>query len=329
LSFDFFYICIETEILLFLKIYHNISHFKVPHTVLTVGTFDGVHLGHQKLLEFLLYKSHQLSKESCILTFAPHPRQILFPLQSDLTLLTTLDEKLQLFEKTGIEHVIIQKFDQLFSKINSVEFIESILHKTLDINHLIVGYDHHFGSDRLNNIEIIKKTAEQFGITAEKHEAFNTDGTNISSTKIRNLLKAGEICSANRFLGYDYQITGRVAEGEKIGRQIGFPTANIEVSDTNKLIPADGVYAVEVTTDNLLYRGMLNIGKRPTFNGEKRTIEVHIFDFIGSIYGMNLTLYFKTFIRHERKFNSVDELINQLKIDKNTVENFFEGLILK
>jgi riboflavin kinase/FMN adenylyltransferase len=280
-------------------------------------------------LEHLRLKSRELSAESVVLTFNPHPRRILFPDETDLALLTTLEEKINQFDKAGIEHLIIHTFDSNFSKLKSSEFIEKILHNSLGIKHLLVGYDHHFGSDRLGNIDHIKLYGEKFGFTAEKCNAFNADGTNISSTKIRNLLKAGEIVSANQLLGYEYSITGKVTEGHKIGRQIGFPTANIQVSDSLKLIPSDGVYAVEVSFDKNIYRGMLNIGKRPTFDGLQRTVEVHIFDFIGTIYDKEITLRFKKYIREERRFNSSDELIIQLKKDKNTTENFFESLILK
>jgi riboflavin kinase/FMN adenylyltransferase len=296
---------------------------------LTVGTFDGVHRGHQKILEQLTFKSGELNGEPTVLTFDPHPRKLLFPGENNLLMLSTTEEKIELFERFGIEHLIIMKFDIELSKLNSQEFIEKILVQYLQIQHLIVGYDHRFGNDRMGNFETIRQYAEKFGFTAEKINALSSEGTNISSTKIRTLLAAGEITSANHLLGYDYSITGKVVEGYKIGRTIGFPTANIEISDSGKLVPADGVYAVEVSFENFSYGGMLNIGNRPTFNGTRKTIEVHIFDFIDTVYEKEITIRFKKFIRAERKFNSVEELIHQLKDDKNTTENYFESLILK
>ena len=307
-----------------LKIYRNIQDFKVENPVLTVGTFDGVHLGHKKFLSKLKEESEKINGESVVLTLYPHPRKILDPGFKDLFLLNTIDEKARLLENAGIKHLIIYPFTKEFASLSSCDFIEKILHKTLIVNKLIVGYDHRFGKDRQGNIDILRNCALPFNIEVKKVDAFMLNGETISSTKIRNAVLAGNIEKANICLGYDYSFSGKVVSGNKIGRKLGFPTANMDVH-FEKLVPKSGVYAVNVIISDIKYKGMINIGNRPTVDTYKyNTVEAHVFDFQGDLYGKEIKIIFKKYIRKERKFPNIDALKSQLEKDKFNVLAFLK-----
>ena len=301
-----------------MKIHHDLKNFKAENPVLTIGTFDGVHLGHQKVLSRLKSLAKKYNGESVVFTFYPHPRLITSPEESTLRLLTTLEEKTALFAESGIDHLIIFPFTKEFSKLSYSEFVKNILVNQINTHCLVVGYDHKFGKNREGGFEYLKKCADRYGFNIERLEALQMDATHISSTRIRNALQTGDIKMANRYLGYRFTLHGRVVEGNRIGRKIGFPTANVEASDVHKLIPGYGVYAVNIMLNEKSYGGMLNIGTRPTFNNnaDQRSIEVHIFDFSGDIYNKEITLIFEGKIRKEQKFSGPEALVEQLKKDK-------------
>ncbi len=304
-----------------MKIYHDISEFHVKNPVITIGSFDGVHLGHLKIINRLKEIAKQEGGESVIFTFYPHPRLVLFPEEGNLRLLTTLNEKIRLFEKAGIEHLIIFPFTKEFSELSYTDFVQNILVKKLKIKSLVVGYDHKFGKNREGDFEMLKSLSGTFNFKLEQLDVLLMDDINISSTKIRNALQDGNITRANKYLGYPFTLHGSVVEGQQLGRKIQFPTANIEASDPNKIIPGYGVYAVFVNFGKEKHMGMLNIGTRPTVNknADHRSIEVHIFDFNNDIYQKQIELEFIRKVRDEQKFGSIDELRLQLEQDKQTV----------
>lgn len=308
-----------------MNIYKNINNVKIKNPFVTVGTFDGVHLGHQHIFKRLKEISQQNDGESVVITFWPHPRMVLNHTDDTVLMINTIEEKIELIEQQGIDNFIILPFTKEFSQLSSREFIHDYLHKALAIKGLIVGYDHRFGRDRLGNFDILKECAIKYNFLIEKIDAFDINGENISSTKIRNILLNGEIENATGYLSRNFTISGKVTNGYKIGRNIGFPTANIAPDSPVKLIPKDGVYAVKVLIDNKTYNGMLNIGLRPTFNqnNNDKSIEVHIINFEGDIYGDSVKISFFKRIRNEMKFNSIDDLISQLKKDKEHVEKYF------
>ena len=288
--------------------------------MVTIGTFDGVHLGHQKVISKLKNFASDHGGESVIFTFYPHPRMVTNPNETNLRLLTTLAEKQKLFAESGIDHFIVYPFTRAFSELTYEEFVKQILVDRLKVHCLVVGYDHRFGKNREGSFEDLQKCAEKYGFEIEKLEALLIDQADVSSTLIRNALEQGAIEKANKYLGYNYTLHGTVVEGYRVGRKIGFPTANIEASDKYKLIPGYGVYAVKVIIDGQMYKGMLNIGVRPTFNknADNRSIEVHLFDFHNDIYNKEITLIFIGKIREEQRFNGIEELTEQLKKDKIT-----------
>ncbi len=300
------------------KIHSEINRFKAHKPVVTIGTFDGLHLGHQKVLNRLIDFARSHGGESVVFTFYPHPRLVIAPDETNLRLLTTLEEKKELFARSGIDHLIIFPFTKEFSQLTYSEFVEQILVKKMNTHCLVVGYDHRFGKNREGGFEYLQNCANKFGFEIEKLEVLLVDEAHVSSTHIREALEKGDVALANKFLGYQFTLHGTVVEGERVGRKLGFPTANIEASDPHKLIPGYGVYAVEVLLSGKKYGGMLNIGSRPTFNknADNRSIEVHIFDFSGDIYNKEITLVFAGKIRNEKKFSSVDALTEQLKKDK-------------
>ncbi|MFW5831048.1 MAG: bifunctional riboflavin kinase/FAD synthetase [Prolixibacteraceae bacterium] len=303
-----------------MKIHYDLKNFKAQKPVLTIGTFDGVHLGHRKVLTRLKQFAADYKGESVVFTFYPHPRLVTSPTESNLRLLTTPGEKIQLFAESGIDHLIIYPFTKEFSSLSYSEFVKNILVDKIKTHCLVVGYDHKFGKNREGGYEYLKKCAEQYGFKIEKLDALYIDNMNVSSSKIRTALQNGDIDTANKYLGYKFTIHGKVVQGNRIGRKIGFPTANIEVSDVHKIIPGYGVYAVTCLLNGNKYGGMLNIGTRPTFNknADKRSIEVHIFDFEGDVYSKEITLIFEGKIRDEQKFKGPEELADQLKKDKET-----------
>ncbi|TDO04952.1 bifunctional riboflavin kinase/FAD synthetase [Sunxiuqinia elliptica] len=311
-----------------MKVYRDVSQFNVAKPILTVGSFDGVHLGHRKVIDRLNEIAASKKGESVIFTFAPHPRVVLSPQQNDLRLLTTLDEKIELLEQAGVDHLIIFPFTKDFSELSYTDFVRSILVTQLGIDSLVVGYDHKFGKNRKGDFEMLKGLAMAFGFELEKLDVLLSDDVNVSSTKIRHALQEGDIARANKYLGYPFRLNGTVVEGQKLGRKIQFPTANIETSDPHKIIPGYGVYAVNVLVEGETYQGMLNIGTRPTINNnaDHRSIEVHIFDFDQDIYQKQLELKFLAKVREEQKFGSIDGLRSQLEQDKLDVRHLLKNL---
>lgn len=300
------------------KVHEDLKLFKAKNPVVTIGTFDGLHQGHQKVIRRLQDFATKHDGETVVFTFYPHPRLVTSPSENNLRLLTTLNEKIELFEKFGIDHLIIYPFDQTFAELTYQEFVKQILVDQINTHCLVIGYDHKFGKNREGGFEHLSKCASRYGFHIEKLDALSIEQENVSSTKIRKALQNGIIHLANEYLGYKFTLHGRVVQGEKVGRKLGFPTANIEASDKHKIIPGYGVYAVHILIDGTTYQGMLNIGIRPTFNknADNRSIEVHIFDFNRDIYNMEITILFHGKIRNEQKFNSVQDLIKQLEIDK-------------
>jgi riboflavin kinase/FMN adenylyltransferase len=300
------------------KLHTDINSFKAINPVVTIGTFDGVHLGHQKVIERLkqIAKKHQ--GESVIFTFYPHPRLVTSPKETNLRLLTTLEEKIKLFEKFGVDHLIVFPFNKEFSELTYNDFVKTILVDQLKTHCLVVGYDHKFGKNRAGGFEDLKKCANEYNFNIEKLGALSIEEDNVSSTKIRTALQNGTIKTANQYFGYKFALHGSVVSGKQLGRKLGFPTANIEASDPHKIIPGYGVYAVRTSVNGKQYNGMLNIGTRPTFNknADNRSIEVNIFDFEEDIYGKEVTLFFIDKIRDEQKFEGVEMLVKQLKLDK-------------
>ncbi|MDM8159148.1 bifunctional riboflavin kinase/FAD synthetase [Labilibaculum sp. K2S] len=301
-----------------MKIYTDLKDFSAINPVVTIGTFDGVHLGHRKVIRRLQELAQKVNGETVIFTFYPHPRLVLNTEDNGLRLINTLEEKKVLLEATGIDHLVVYPFTKEFSKLTYVEFVEKILVKQLGMKYLVVGYDHRFGHNREGKYEDLKIFADQLNFKIERQDVLNMDAINVSSTKIRNAIADGDIQMANKYLGYRFFIKGDVVNGKKLGHTIGFPTANIDPQESYKLVPKDGVYAVKVDVDDKRYLGMLNIGVRPTVNNQldNRSIEVHILDFDKDIYYKNITIHFYQRIRNEQLFASLDELKAQLALDK-------------
>jgi riboflavin kinase/FMN adenylyltransferase len=310
------------------KIHRDLTDFYAQNPVLTVGTFDGVHLGHRKIISRLHDLATAINGESVIFTFDPHPRKIVAPSETNLRLLTTLEEKIALFEQSGIDHLIIYPFTPEFAQLNYSEFVEQILVGQIHTQTLVVGYDHKFGKGRQGDFELLKNCADRLGFQIEKLDVLLMNESNISSTKIREAIQVGNFDIANAYLGYPFTLHGTVVEGQKLGRQIQFPTANIEASDPDKIIPGYGVYAVQAKVLNRTYLGMLNIGSRPTVNNnaDHRSIEVHLLDFDSDIYGEQLELIFHRKLREEQKFDSIDALKEQLAKDKIDTISFFQTI---
>lgn len=311
-----------------MKIHRDLNSFHAQNPVLTVGTFDGVHLGHRKIIARLHDLAKTINGESVIFTFDPHPRKVVAPDETNLRLLTTLEEKIGLFEQSGIDHLIIYPFTPEFAQLTYEEFVENILVGQIHTKLLVVGYDHKFGKNRKGDFEFLKNCGGRLGFQIEKLDALLMNETSISSTKIRDAIQCGDFETANAFLGYPFTLHGTVVEGQKLGRKIQFPTANVEASDPDKIIPGYGVYAVKVNVSDQTFRGMLNIGSRPTVNNnaDHRSIEVHIFDFESDIYGNPIEIVFFKKLREEKKFDSLDALKDQLAKDKTDTNNFFKQL---
>ncbi len=300
-----------------MKVYTNIKDFKdVKNPVVTTGTFDGVHLGHQKIISRLKEVAFKNNGETVLLTFYPHPRMVLYPEDNELKLLNSQQEKIELLEKYGVDHLIIYPFSKEFSRLTSVEFVRNILINQIKTKHLIIGYNHHFGRNREGSFEHLKEYESLYGFDVEEISARDIESIEISSTKIRNALQIGDVKTATSFLGHFYSLSGKINEGKKLGRTIGYPTANIIVKDKYKLIPADGVYAVKIRHNEKTYCGMLSIGNNPTVGGKKRSIEVNIFDFDKNIYDEEVSIYFIDRLRNEVKFDNLEGLKEQLAKDK-------------
>ncbi len=299
-----------------MQIHYDLDNFpKIKFPIVTSGTFDGVHLGHRKILKRLKEIAVEKGGETVLITFFPHPRMVLFNDSQNLKLLSTISEKIDKLTKFGIDHLVIIPFTREFSEINSEDFIRKILVEKIGAKLLVIGYDHRFGKNREGSFEYLKENSTKFGFEVIEIPRHDIENIGISSTLIRNSLLAGDIVQANSLLGIEYSLSGKVVKGKQLGRTLGYPTANIYVVEDYKLVPADGVYAVLINHDNIIYQGVLNIGKRPTIEGKDRTIEVHIFDFDKEIYGENISISFVEKIRDEIKFNSLDDLKTQIGID--------------
>ncbi len=299
-----------------MQIHYDLDNFpKIKFPIVTSGTFDGVHLGHRKILKRLKEIAVEKGGETVLITFFPHPRMVLFNDSQNLKLLSTISEKIDKLTKFGIDHLVIIPFTREFSEINSEDFIRKILVEKIGAKLLVIGYDHRFGKNREGSFEYLKENSTKFGFEVIEIPRHDIENIGISSTLIRNSLLAGDIVQANSLLGIEYSMSGKVVKGKQLGRTLGYPTANIYVVEDYKLVPADGVYAVLINHDNIIYQGVLNIGKRPTIEGKDRTIEVHIFDFDKEIYGENISISFVEKIRDEIKFNSLDDLKTQIGID--------------
>ena len=305
-----------------LKLFHSINDFQSPKkTILTLGTFDGVHIGHKKILERITQNTENGKYESLVLTFFPHPRMVLQE-KSEIKLLNTIAEKSKLLEETGIENLVIHPFNESFSRLTAEEFVHSILVDQFHIQKIIIGHDHRFGRNRTANIDDLIAFGAEYGFEVEQISAQEIQDVSVSSTKIRKALDEGNITLANDYLGYAYFLSGEVVKGKQLGRTIGFPTANIQIEEDYKKIPKNGVYIVKTFIDNKAIFGMMNIGYNPTVNGQKQTIEVNLFDFDADIYGQKLEISLLEYIREEQKFGSVDLLKEQLNQDKKTALNF-------
>lgn len=304
-----------------MKIIENLKNYtEKTAKVLSLGMFDGVHLGHVSIINQLKEIAQKYDLETAILTFWPHPRKVFNP-NDELHLLNTLDEKIALLEKAGIEVVFLQEFDENFRNLTGEEFIELILVEKLNVKHVIIGYDHVFGKNKSGNFDLLQQLSEKLGYDVAQLKAVKEGDFNISSTKIRNCLGNGNIIGANKMLGYHYSVSGKVVDGKKLGRTIGYPTANLEINEL-KLLPKKGAYIVEVYVKNKFYKGMLSIGTNPTVNGEKLTVEVYILDFNEDIYGEEITVKFRDFLHEEIKFESLEKLIERLDEDKRLTEEF-------
>lgn len=309
-----------------MKIYNNIDEFKpIDNAIVTIGTFDGVHLGHRKIIERVKQLAQDSGGETVILTFFPHPRMILHPEDHNLKMINTMDEKAQLLEQLGVDHLIITPFSRDFSNQTAEEYIRDILVNKIGTKKIVIGYDHRFGKDRQGGLTELQRLSPVYGYEVVEIPEQDIHDVAISSTRIRNALLSDEIDLANEFLGYPFFVTGKVMRGDQIGRTIGYPTANILIEETYKLIPADGIFAVKVQLNGQEYKGMGYIGHRPTINGMTRNIEVNIFDFNEDIYSQSIRMEFIKYVRGDIKFTTLDDLTVQLGRDKEAVMALFDS----
>ena len=310
-----------------MKVFSSISEFNsTKKTIVTIGTFDGVHIGHQKIIEKLIQGTNNAACESLILTFFPHPRMVLNG-SSSIQLLNTITEKSSLLEKMGIDNLVIHPFDKEFSNLSAEEFAKTILIDAFNIHKIIIGYDHRFGKNRAANIDDLIGFGKKYGFEVEEISAQEIDSVSVSSTKIRAAISNGNIAVANEFLGYDYSLSGKIIKGKQLGRTIGFPTANIEIEENYKLIPMNGVYIVKSHLQEKTVFGIMNIGLNPTVNGENLSIEVHFLDFDGDLYDTEIGVSVIQRIRDEKKFTSIDLLKSQIQEDKNYAISYIEKLV--
>ena len=303
-----------------MKIYHNINEFKaIDKAVVTIGTFDGVHLGHRKIIERLKELADEIGGETVILTFFPHPRMILNPEDESLKLINTIHEKAALLEQLGIDHLIITPFSRDFSNQSPEAYIRDVLVNTIGTKKMVIGYDHRFGKDRAGSFDDLLRLSTTYGYDVVEIPEQDINDVAVSSTLIREALLNGAIELANNFLGYPFYISGKVGRGDQIGRTIGYPTANIMIEETYKLIPDDGIFSAKVIIRGISYNGMAYIGSRPTINGITRNIEVNIFDFDTEIYGEEISMQFFNYVRGDVKFDGLDALKVQLAKDRDDV----------
>ena len=314
-----------------MKIFNGFEKLtSIKNPVLTIGTFDGVHLGHQKILQQLNTEAAAIDGESVLFTFFPHPRMVLFPENHGLKLIQTQEEKIEKLKSCGLQNIIILPFTKEFSNLTATEFVEDFLVKKLKIKKIVIGHDHQFGKNREGSFDFLKKISSLYNFEVIEIPAQEIDEVNISSTRIRKAIENGQIEIANRYLGNPFEINGTVIKGKQLGRKIGFPTANILIDSAIKIIPNLGVYAVEIMVPNhSLYKGMLNIGVRPTITNEQTiSIEVNIFDFDNNIYGSKIKVRFLSRVRDEIKFNSIEDLTKQLQQDEKTIREHISFISL-
>ncbi|MFV8347661.1 bifunctional riboflavin kinase/FAD synthetase [Flavobacterium sp. ZB4P13] len=305
-----------------MKIFHSINDFSsTKKTILTLGTFDGVHIGHKKILKKITKNTESEKYESLVLTFFPHPRMVLQE-HSDIKLLNTIDEKIELLEKIGIENLVIHPFDEAFSRLTAEEFVSTILVDRFHIQKIIIGHDHRFGRNRTANIDDLIAFGKEYDFEVEQISVQEINDISVSSTKIRNALLQGDMALANNYLGYDYFLTGIIVKGKQLGRTIGFPTANLKIEENYKLIPQNGVYIVKSIIKGQAVFGMMNIGFNPTVGGQNQSIEIHYFDFNADLYNQKISVSILQRIRSEQKFESVDLLKEQLEKDKKTALSY-------
>ena len=299
----------------------------IPQTpsVVTIGTFDGVHIGHQKIIKKLTKRASEENLISVVLTFFPHPRMVLQQ-NPNIELLNTISERKEILSALGLDFIYVKEFTKVFAELSARDFVKTILVDTLHVKHVIIGYDHQFGKDRSANIDDLKRFGAEFGFQVEEISAQDVEDVAVSSTKIRSALKSGDIKTANSFLGYQYYINGTVVRGKGFGKKMEFPTANINVPDAYKLIPKNGVYVVSSMHDGKIIYGMMNIGVNPTFDANKKTIEAHFFDFDQNLYDQNLKIVFLDRLRDEHKFESVEALIAQLRQDQTNAQQIIAAL---
>ncbi len=306
-----------------MKVFSNPDSYKGRNTVVTLGMFDGIHAGHKKLLSHVIEVAQNHSLIPTVLTFWPHPRMVLNKDDDSLQFITTLDEKTMVISQQGIEQLFLLQFDKELASKTAEEFIVEILIGKIKMKHLVVGYNHRFGRDRVHDFDVYKQLAEKYDFNVSRVEAVYEDDIAVSSTVVRKLLKKGKVLQANKILGYNYSIFGTVTGGQKLGRKLGYPTANIKPNEHYKLIPGKGVYACYINVIGKQYGGMLNVGVRPTVNSSdyELTIEVHILDFNQDIYSEEVTVSFIKKVRDEEKFSGLEALVAQLKLDEQNIRN--------
>jgi riboflavin kinase/FMN adenylyltransferase len=305
-----------------LKIKTASDYKLLSNSVVTIGTFDGVHVGHKKIINRLVNIAREEKLQAIVLTFFPHPRMVVQK-DTSIKMINTIDEKSDLLESEGVDHLVVKKFTKAFSRLTAREYVRDILVNTLHVKHIIIGYDHHFGRNRTANIDDLKAFGDIYDFKVTEISAQDINEVTVSSTKIRKALNEGDIKSANAFLGYNFMLTGTVIKGKGLGKKIGFPTANIKIEESYKLIPKKGVYVVKSQIDeNTTLYGMMNIGNNPTVNGTTQSIEVNFFDFSKSIYDTQVKIEILERLRDEQKFNSVEDLKIQLGLDMKNSNQF-------
>ena len=306
-----------------MKVHHSIKNFnKTKHSsIVTIGTFDGVHIGHQEIIKRMNLIKLEEQEESVILTFFPHPRKVL-NFNDDFKMLNTIEEKIQLLSKFGLNHLVIEPFSKEFSRLTALEFVRDILVNLFGLKKLVIGYDHQFGKNREGNFEQLQVFGELYDFEVKEISAQEIENVSVSSTKIRRALDEGEIEKANSYLGYNFLLTGEIVKGEGLGRKLNFPTLNLFIKEDYKLIPKTGVYIVRTLLENKCFFGIMNIGFRPTINGKDQTIEIHLLDFKGDLYGHKMQIEILTGFRAEQKFESLDSLKEEIQKDEKTAREW-------
>jgi len=302
------------------------TYEKLRPSVVTIGTFDGVHIGHKKIIERLLESANRDGLESIILTFFPHPRMVLQQ-DSGIKLINTIEERIQILEKTGLDSLVIHPFTQEFSRLTAGEYVQQMLIDCLDIRHVIIGYDHRFGRNRNSNITDLASYGIQNDFTVEEISKQDIDDVAISSTKIREALLQGDVAKANTYLGYQFMLTGKVIKGKELGRKLNYPTANLHIAEDYKLVPKNGVYIVKSHIDGKTYFGMMNIGTNPTVNGTTQSIETHFFDADFNLYDKKIQIQMLKRIRDEKKFESIAELQDAMQQDEDFSREYIDSLV--